>query len=775
VCIVSGDKDFAQLVNGDITLFDPSKEVEYNTEQIIEKYGITPEQFIDYLAICGDSADNIPGVKGLGPKGAVQLLNQFGSLENIYQHLDEISSNSVRKKLQDSEKEALLSKQLATIKTDVEVPELSSRDMIFEKDKLVNALPFLKKYELHSIIEKLNLRETPRKIVQEFDFGEEPEAKEFSALLIQTEEQFKKMVKKLSTKNEIAIDTETTGTDVRTAELVGISLCGDETEAFYISIAHQWTENLSNQFVYDALDKLLSEKLLIAHNWKFDYQILLNNGWKVDNEVFDTMLAHYLLEPNSRHSLDFCAKAEFDFEMIPLTNLIGKGKKQITFAEVSVEEAAEYSAEDAFITFRLYPLFKERLIKSDLWALYKNIELPLLFVLADMENNGVFIDKHILHQISLENQKRMAELTKQIYDIAGYQFNLNSTQQLAKVLFEDLEITPIKKTKTGFSTNIDVLEQLAESHEIARLLIEYRQITKLESTYVSALPNLINERTGRVHSSFNQTVTTTGRLSSSNPNLQNIPIRSEQGREIRKAFAVESDDKVILAADYSQIELRLLAILAKDEKMLSAFREGKDIHRQTASLVFNIPMEEVSNEQRSYAKTINFGLIYGMGATRISKELNISRREAEQFIENYFAQFPTIKSFLDESVSKAKKAGYAETIFGRKLALPDIYSRNRMMQSEAERVSVNMPIQGSAADIIKIAMIHLHEKLKNKPAIKMIIQVHDELVFEVDKNNLEDAKILIRTEMENALPQEYKKLTQLVVDIGTGKNWFEAH
>jgi DNA polymerase-1 len=775
VVIVSGDKDFAQLVNTNITLFDPAKEVELNEANVFEKYGVTPQQFIDYLAICGDSADNIPGVKGIGPKGAVELIQQFGRLENIYQNLDLVKSKSVKQKLQDSEKEAFLSKELAAIKTDLEIPANHKQNMIFSKEKLAKALPFLQKYELHSIIEKLQLQEIPKKVAQEFDFGEEPEPKEFKAILINTKSAFEKMNNSLSKKDTIAIDTETTGLDVQTAELVGISLCGDETEAFYISVAHQWAENLPKEFVYNELKKLFKRKLLLAHNWKYDYQILLNNGWKVENEVFDTMLAHYLLEPNSRHSLDFCAKAEFDYEMIPLSGLIGKGKKQITFAEVSVEEAAQYSAEDAFITFRLYQILKGRLIKADLWTLYKHIELPLLFVLADMENDGVYIDTAILHEISKENQKRMAVLTKQIYEIAGYQFNLNSTQQLAKVLFDDLQIDSLKKTKTGFSTNIDVLEKLAETHEIARYLIDYRQLTKLESTYVAALPNLINAHTGRVHSSFNQTVATTGRLSSSNPNLQNIPIRSEQGREIRKAFAVENDKKVILSADYSQIELRLLAMLAHDEKMLSAFREGKDIHRQTASLVFNVALHEVSPEQRSYAKTINFGLIYGMGATRISKELNISRKNAEQFIENYFAQFPTIKKFLEESVAKAKKFGYAETIFGRKLALPDIYNKNKMLQSEAERVAVNMPIQGSAADIIKIAMIHLHEKLKGNPAIKMIIQVHDELVFEVAHNELEKAKTLIRTEMENALPEEYRKLTPLVVDIGTGKNWFEAH
>ena len=461
--------------------------------------------------------------------------------------------------------------------------------------------------------------------------------------------------------------------------------------------------------------------------------------------------------------------------MTPIKDLIGTGKKQVTFDLVPVSQAAEYSAEDANITFRLYSIFKEKLKGYDLMELYKNIEIPLIYSLAEMEQNGVRIDTKILSAISSQNQKKLAELTKKIYEIAGSQFNLNSTQQLGKVLFEDLGIPYIKKTKTGYSTDVTVLETLAKKYEIAQLLMDYRRITKLESTYVTALPKLINPHSERIHSSFNQTITSTGRLSSSNPNLQNIPIRSEMGKEIRKAFVPENDDWIILSADYSQIELRLLAILSKDEKMIEAFRNNEDIHSQTASIIFGKPKEEISADDRRYAKIINFGLMYGMGAFRISKELDISRKEANEFVENYFSKFPTIRNYISKSLEKAKENGFVSTIFGRKLYLPGLNSKNKRDVQEAERVATNMPIQGSAADIIKIAMINLHEKLKNIPEIKMIIQVHDELVFEVRKSKLDFAKELIITEMENALPKKYSAIVPLVVDVGAGKDWFDAH
>jgi len=515
--------------------------------------------------------------------------------------------------------------------------------------------------------------------------------------------------------------------------------------------------------------------MLVAHNSKYDLLILENAGWKIEENIFDTMIAHYLINPTSRHSLANCALEEFAHEMIPISELIGKGKKQITFDLVPTDQAAKYAAEDAYITYKLYEIYIKKLKKNELYELFQTIELPLIYVLADIEKNGVFIDREILAEFSKRNQKRLGELTQNIFKIAGSQFNLNSPQQLSKVLFEDLGINPGKKTKTGYSTNITVLESLAKEHEIARLLIEYRQISKLESTYVSALPELINPKSGRVHSSFNQTVASTGRLSSSNPNMQNIPIRTEMGREIRKAFCASDDEHVILAADYSQIELRILAILSGDDKMIDAFNNKQDIHRETACIIFDVPKEEVTSDQRRYAKIINFGLMYGMGSFRISQELEISRTEAKEFVESYFNKFPTIKEYLHSGIQQAIIDGYVTTIYGRKLFLPNLYSSNKMLAEGAKRVATNMPIQGSAADIIKVAMISLHKRINNDPDIKMIIQVHDELVFEIKKDKLEKAKRIIIEEMEKSIPEKYRNIVPLIVDVGVGQNWYEAH
>ena len=771
IIIVTGDKDFAQLVDERVMLYDPFKEVVTKTADVIKKYGLKPEQFVDYLAICGDSADNIPGVKGIGPKGATKLLQEFGTLEKIYENLEKISAKGTHTKLVESKDNAFLSQKLAKIVLDVPLEIHENYDFKFDKKDLKNAIPFLEDNDLKSLVKKIRVDE-------ELDFGETEESDDtikFETIVVDNYPEFQKLLREIKSKSKIAIDTETTDKDPFLAELVGISICLENKKAYYIPIAHQMAENLEMKYVLNNLQETLKGKLLIAHNFKYDFEILLRAGWKIQERIFDTILADYLINPTSRHSLEACSDREFEYKMTPIKDLIGTGKKQVTFDLVPVSQAAEYSAEDANITFRLYSIFKEKLKGYDLMELYKNIEIPLIYSLAEMEQNGVRIDTKILSAISSQNQKKLAELTKKIYEIAGSQFNLNSTQQLGKVLFEDLGIPYIKKTKTGYSTDVTVLETLAKKYEIAQLLMDYRRITKLESTYVTALPKLINPHSERIHSSFNQTITSTGRLSSSNPNLQNIPIRSEMGKEIRKAFVPENDDWIILSADYSQIELRLLAILSKDEKMIEAFRNNEDIHSQTASIIFGKPKEEISADDRRYAKIINFGLMYGMGAFRISKELDISRKEANEFVENYFSKFPTIRNYISKSLEKAKENGFVSTIFGRKLYLPGLNSKNKRDVQEAERVATNMPIQGSAADIIKIAMINLHEKLKNIPEIKMIIQVHDELVFEVRKSKLDFAKELIITEMENALPKKYSAIVPLVVDVGVGKDWFDAH
>ena len=770
IIIVTGDKDFAQLVDDKVMLYDPFKEIVTKTEDVIEKYGLKPEQFVDYLAICGDSADNIPGVKGIGKVGAKNLLQEFETLENIYQNIENVSTKALKAKLIEFKEDAFLSQKLAKIVLDVplEIPE--NYDFAFKKNDLKNAIQFLENHDLKSLIKKIGVEEELY-----FNESEDDSSVKFESIVTENYPEFQKLLREIDKKKIVAIDTETTAKDPFLAELVGISICLENQKAYYIPLAHQMAENLEKKYALEKLAKSLKGKLLIAHNFKYDYEILLRAGWEIHEEVFDTILADYLLNPTSRHSLEACSEREFDYKMTPIKNLIGTGKKQITFDLVPVSQAAKYSAEDANITFRLYSIFKEKLKGYDLSGLFENIEIPLIFVLAEMEKNGVKIDTKILSEISSKNQKKLGELTKKIYEIADSQFNLNSTQQLGKVLFEDLGIPFIKKTKTGYSTDVTVLETLSKKYEIAQLLMDYRQTTKLESTYVTALPKLINPHSNRIHASFNQTIASTGRLSGSNPNLQNIPIRTEMGKEIRKAFVPENGDWIILSADYSQIELRLLAILSEDEKMIEAFRHKEDIHSQTASIIFGKSKEEISADDRRYAKIINFGLMYGMGAFRISKELDISRKEANEFIDNYFSKFPTIKDYINRSLEKAKENGFVSTIFGRKLFLPGLNSKNKRDVQEAERVATNMPIQGSAADIIKIAMIYLHQKLKSIPEIKMVIQVHDELVFEVKKDKLDFAKKMIISEMENALPKEYSDIVPLVVDVGVGKDWFDAH
>jgi len=775
VIIVTGDKDFSQLVDNRVKLYDPFKEKVTGVEEVISKYGLKPEQFIDYLAICGDAADNIPGVSGIGPKGAAKLLTEFETLENIYENIAEISANGIRTKLENSRESAFLSQTLAKIVREVPIESFGDLDPSFNKKDLSNAIELMKSYELNSIVRKL----TPEETAVEMQFGFTTEGKDsdskFKAVLVDKKEDFDILLKELETKKIIAFDTETTSEDPMKADLVGISLCTEESKAYYIAVGHQMADNVPMDYVLENLKLVLKNKLLIAHNVKYDYIVLKRAGLDLEGEFWDTMIADYLLHPTQRHSLEACSLREFDHEMIHLKDLIGTGKKQITFDLVSTEQAADYSAEDAWITFKLYEIYSKQLEQNELTELFNNVEMPLFKVLAHMEMNGVYIESSILSTISKKNQKTISELTSKIYDIAGYQFNLNSTQQLGKVLFEDLKIPPVKKTKTGYSTDVTVLERLMHKHEIARLLMEYRQLTKLESTYVTALPKLINERTDRVHSSFNQTVASTGRLSSSNPNLQNIPIRTGSGKEIRKAFTLSDSEFVILSADYSQIELRILAFLSGDPNLIDAFSKGLDIHSQTASIIYNKSIKEVSPEERSYAKVINFGLMYGMGPQRIHRELNISQREAVDFIENYFAKFPTIRTYLDRGLEEANKKGYVETILGRKLFLPDLYSRDNRRAGDARRVAINMPIQGSAADIIKLAMINLENKIKDDPDIKMIIQVHDELVFEVRETALERAKKLIIVEMESALPDEYARIVKVTVDIGVGKDWYEAH
>lgn len=798
IVYVTGDKDYCQLIEAGVAVYDPMKDIVLDTEAVFAKYQVRAEQFIDYLALVGDNSDNIPGVKGIGPKAAVALLAEYPDLDAIYAKIEEVNPK-YRAKLEANRDNAFLSKHLATIvrDADIELPQIEQ--LKFDVFNLAAAIKILKDYELVSLQRRIEARYPQLKpaaamptqteeyqvdIFSETESRAEPEPpipqtkaheQRFAAILIDATS-LPELLLKLEQQDSISIDCETDSLDSLTASLVGISLCFEPDRAYYLPLGHQMTENLPLEDTLAKLKQALHGKTLIGHNLKYDLMVFRQHQMRLDNPIFDTMIAAYILDAGAYiFSLDECAAKELRYSMMPISELIGKGKKQITFDLVSKEDACFYAAEDAWVAYKLHQVYQPILANSMAKSVYYDIELPLLRVLMRMEENGVSLDTQMLSEISHHLNLELKRLTDEIYDIAGYEFNINSTQQLAKLLFEEMNLPAKKKTKSGFSTDSSVLEALSDDYEIAAKILEYRQLMKLESTYVSALPKLISPKTGRIHSSFNQCVASTGRLSSTNPNLQNIPIRSKIGREIRKAFIAKDSEHVILAADYSQIELRLLALMSGDELLQKAFRDGIDIHRQTAALIHNVSLEEVNSDMRRAAKTINFGLLYGMGQRKLSRELGITQAEAKAMIEQYFARFPAIKNFSAYCVAKAQSEGQASTLFGRFLALPGIHNKNKGISSEAERVAVNMPIQGTAADIIKRAMIAIDGKIKDQNDVGMILQVHDELVFEVRRDAVAELSELIRTEMENALPEEYRAQITLGVDIGYGDSWFEAH
>jgi len=797
VVMVTSDKDYCQLVDERTLLYDPMKDSMLDVEGVIAKYGINPGQFIDYLALVGDASDNIPGVKSVGPKTAESLLHKYHSLDGVYANLDELTGK-VKEKLASERDNAYLSQRLATIDTHAPIPLGELADLAFEPQNLHHALPLLAEFELNSLKRKIEAKYSPlaakaAESVSEYQddiFGgsndttkgqatpEEQVAARPSAFVAELvgSSNFIKLLQAIKAAPVVAIDTETDAIDPLQAGLVGISLCVNADKAYYLPLGHRMADNLALPEVVRHLGEALQGKLLVGHNLKFDLMVLKRHGLSFDNPLFDTMLAAYILDPGiNAYSLDACALRELNHTMIPISDLIGKGKTQVTFDLVDIDLACEYSAEDAWATFCLYPIYRRKLDFSPMHELYDKLELPLVHVLMRMEENGVAIDRSILGQISHLIFGEVKKLTESIYHYAGYEFNLNSTQQLARLLFEEKKLPVRKKTKTGYSTDNSVLEDLAGDYEIAETIIMYRQYTKLESTYVSALPKMINPATNRIHSSFNQTVASTGRLSSSNPNLQNIPVRTELGREIRKAFCAQDDRHLIMAADYSQIELRLLGLMSRDAVLLEAFAQNQDIHKQMAARIFGKDLSAVTPDQRRAAKTINFGILYGMGQRKLSRELGISLTEAKDIIDSYFAKFPSIREFINASIARARQEQFAETLFGRRLYLPNITSKNQGLRAEAERVAVNMPIQGSAADLIKRAMLAIHRQISSRQDILMILQVHDELVFEVHQEVLEEARELVRTCMENALPPEMQVIVELKTDIGSGRNWFEAH
>ena len=764
--IATGDKDMAQLVTDNIHLIDTMKDIRMGPREVLEKFGILPERFIDYLTLAGDTSDNIPGVEKVGPKTAIKWINEYGSLEGVIQNADQIKG-----KIGDNLNAALdqldLFKTLVTIKCDVQTDSNFSDLIIGESNEDL----------LHEQLSDLGLHG----LIKQFDI-QSPEKKpdvESNYHTIRTKNELDELIEVMKKAPYISFDTETTSLDYMNAELVGVSIALKPNEAFYIPINHNYEgveKQLEEHFVLEALKPFLESDEIpkIGHNLKYDRHILQNLGIDLKGKLLDTMLFSYVNNSTiTRHNLDAVSKRYLNINPTSYEDVAGKGAKQIPFSEVSIEVASEYASEDADISLKLYEHIEPLVQKeTKLAKLYSEIEGPLIYTLGDIERNGVLIDSEKLNEQSKELEAKILKLEQKVQKSAGEDFNLGSPKQLQEILYEKLGLPIIKKTPKGQpSTAESVLQELSMDFPIVQDILSYRAISKLKSTYTDKLPKMVNSNTGRVHTSYHQAVTATGRLSSSDPNLQNIPIRSEEGRRIREAF-IAPDGYKILAADYSQIELRIMAHLSRDQGLMDAFAKGQDIHQATAAEIFSINIDEVTANQRRSAKAINFGLIYGMSAFGLSKQLQITRAEAQNYIEQYFDRYPQVKHYMDETKQSAKKMGYVETVFGRRLYLADIESSNYQRRQYAERSAINAPMQGTAADLIKMAMILLHQKIKEESfEAKIIMQVHDELVIEVNENQSDEL-----SEITTSVMSEISKLdVDLKVDADIGNNWDEAH
>ena len=821
VYMVTPDKDFAQLVSENIFMYKPARmgnDIEiWGIAEVLEKFEIErPEQVIDFLGMMGDAADNIPGLPGVGEKTAKKFLKEYGTIENLLAHTHELKG-AIKDKIEANAQLGLLSKKLATIlldcpvefnasafelskpdveKTDALFQELEFRQMKAQFDKLYSPSPLTPEGGIEQETAK---KSPPKKTSDEqfdlfgfYDINEaspSPLGKAGMGHLENTSHNYQIIQGDLGTKlflqnllhqTCVCFDTETTGIDALNAELVGMSFAWEKGKAFYIPfpenkdeaqlLAHKFKPFFENE----AIEK-------VGQNIKYDLKVLAKYGITIKGKLFDTMIAHYLINPDMRHNMDVLSETYLNYSPKSIEDLIGKkGKNQLSMKDVPLEAIKEYAAEDADVTFQLKEIFSPILDKVETKKLYEEIEIPLIPVLASMEIEGINLDEAFLKKMSVEMAQESASLEQKIYETAGEKFNLASPKQLGDVLFDKMKIggTKQKKTKTGqYATGEEVLSYLANEHQIVRDILEWRQMVKLQSTYIDALPNQVDKKTGRVHTDYMQTVAATGRLSSTNPNLQNIPIRTEKGRLIRKAFIARDENYTLLSADYSQIELRIIAALSGEENMIKAFQNHEDIHKSTAAKVFNVPLDEVTKEQRSNAKTVNFGIIYGVSAFGLSNQTSLSRKESAELIDAYYATYPKLKSYMSNQVDFARENGYVQTVLGRRRYLKDINSANMMVKSGAERNAVNAPIQGSAADIIKIAMINIHKKLSEKKQdgtewqSKMLLQVHDELVFDVHTAELEEIKPMIKHEMENAFIMD----VPLLVEMGVGKNWLEAH
>ena len=789
--MMTPDKDFGQLVSENIKMFKPArmgnKAEIWGEYEVCERFGIVrPTQLIDILGLWGDASDNIPGVPGIGEKTAIKLIAEYDSIENLLKNTDKLKGKQ-KENLENFSEQALLSKELATIELNVPIE--------FEEEKLVNQSvnePFLKE-----LFEELEFRTLAKRIftvtesalsnedpaVQATIFDEEANVKsslknisntDHTYTLVDTMDGVKDLVQLLLKEKQVCFDTETTGIDANNSELVGISFAVKPGEAWYIPVSENYHEAIE---IVNILKPVFESKdiLKIGQNIKFDINILSWYEAKVSGPLFDTMIAHYLIQPDMRHNMDVLSETYLNYQPVSIEELIGKkGRNQLSMRNIDVEKVKEYAAEDADITLQLKEVFEPELKKTDTWKLFEEVEMPLVPVLASMETEGIKLDVPALSEFSIQLEGELKKIVSTIYELAGTEFNIASPKQLGEILFERLAISDKpKKTKTGqYKTGEDILLKLVHRHPIINHILEYRSLAKLKSTYVDALPELVNPRDGRIHTSYNQAVAATGRLSSNNPNLQNIPIRTEKGREIRKAFIPRNSEFTLFAADYSQIELRIIAHLSKDPGMLEAFTSGLDIHSATASRVYGIDYDEVTSDMRRNAKTVNFGIVYGISAFGLSERLGIPRREAADIINSYFSKYPGVKEYMNTTIDFAKEHGYVETILGRRRYLNDINSANAVVRGFAERNAINAPIQGSSADMIKVAMINIYNELVDRNLkTKMILQVHDELVFDLYKEEEPILREIVEQKMKEAIVLN----VPLDIDMNTGNTWLEAH
>ena len=784
--IVSSDKDLMQLVDQDTYMLDTMKDKHIGIDEVKEKFGVPPEKVIDVQSLAGDSVDNVPGVPGIGIKTAAELINQFGSLDELLKKAETIKQPKRRQALLDNKSNALISRELVTLKNDVPVKETINDFILkpFDKEKIFSFLDEMEFTKIKKRIEQTyGMSETnfkpsstvvKKSLKNEAGFNIIYDKKEIETILAKADDQ-----------GFFAVDTETNSLDSQKAELVGVSLAVNENQAYYVPVGHKNKDDkeIKKQIKIEDLIKILKPYLedetikKVGQNIKYDLKIFKKYGIHLKS-FEDTMLLSYALDSGlNRHNLDILAKIHLDHENIKYKDVAGTGKSEVTFDQVKIIDSYRYACEDADVTLKLYNIFKERLVKEKCFHVYENLEIPLVDVLARMECQGIKIDKKILSQLSETFAKNLKVLEKKIYKIAGEEFNIGSTKQLGDILYEKLKISGTKKTKKGnFATNVNVLEDLAgKGHEFPKLVLDWRQKSKLKNTYTDTLPEHIDSKTKRVHTSFLLAATTTGRLASSDPNLQNIPIKSKEGKEIRSAFVAESGHSII-SADYSQIEMRVLAHVGDVKELKKAFRNNEDIHSITASQIFDCDIKKINEDMRRKAKAINFGIIYGISSYGLAKQISVSNPEAEQFLFSYFKKFPEIKDYMQETLKFCRKHGYVKTMFERKCHFPNINDKNHTLKSFQERAAINAPIQGAAADIIRYAMINIDKKiLEKKIKSKLLVQIHDELLFESKDNDVKKEITLIKNEMENAIDKDFNFSVPLIVDANSAKNWNDAH